>query len=86
MTFSDLTFLFAVVTVLGQHYDVFKQIRFIEEEHSVLGIRHQDRLEHGYLGVKDVDRGWQGVQATNQKELPVLIPFIISPDFTGRAS
>ena len=74
MTFSDLTFLFAVVTVLGQHYDVFKQIRFIEEEHSVLGIRHQDRLEHGYLGIEDVDRGWQGMQATNQDRITGVDP------------
>ena len=74
MTFSDLTFLFAVVTVLGQHYDLFKQIRFIEEEHSVLGIRHQDRLEHGYLGVEDVDRGCQGVQATKQDRITGVDP------------
>ena len=61
VTFSDWSFLFAVVTVLGHQKravdDLINMMRFIEEEHSVVGIRQQTRFEQASLCVEDFDRG-----------------------------
>ena len=58
VTFSDWSFFFAVVTVLGHQKravdDLINMMRFIEEEHSVVG---KTRLEHASLCVEDFDRG-----------------------------